>query len=263
MGTSPDLGHSRPRAHRQTSGTSPDLGHIARPRAHRAHQLTILGASISKSILERSLNSDTHDAPGIPSLRPSLLTTTSSSLLASHLTTLLPPDNTSTIDILAAVVDDLPSYPSNSTYNPPCTSSILTHQRNEGWSWLITDEEGLINRTSMGSSATIPNPTTSSTEGNINSHGRPVTKFTGRQANWGYELPISLVFSFPNGKSVAIALANTFFQTGRLATLGRVSVRKGLEGGLIMFGDSNGGVHGAGKGWDTVNRVYRIVIPLE
>ncbi|RPB28717.1 hypothetical protein L211DRAFT_404914 [Terfezia boudieri ATCC MYA-4762] len=111
----------------------------------------------------------------------------------------------------------------------------------------------------MGSSTTIPNPTTS--EGNINSHGRPVTKFTGRRANWGYELPIPLVFSFPNGKSVSIALANTFFQTGRLATLGRVSVQKGLEGGLIMFGDSNGGVHGAGEGWDTVNRVYRIVIP--
>ncbi|KAF8451780.1 hypothetical protein BGX38DRAFT_1269091 [Terfezia claveryi] len=192
-----------------------------------------------------------------------LLTTASSSLLASHLTTLLPPDNTSTIDILAAVVDDLPSYPSSPTNNAPHTSSILTHQRNEGWSWLITDEEGLINRTlspsSTGSSATIQNPTTSSTEGNIDSHGRPVTKFTGRRANWGYELPIPLVFSFPNGKSVAIALANTFFQTGRLATLGRVSVRKGLEGGLIMFDD--GGIHGAGKGWDTVNRVYRIVIP--
>ncbi|KAF8420360.1 hypothetical protein EV426DRAFT_719308 [Tirmania nivea] len=193
-----------------------------------------------------------------------LLTTTSSSLLASHLTTLLPPDNHSTIDILAAVVDDLPSFRSNPTYNPPGTSSILTHKRNEGWSWLITDDEGLINHTlspsPAGSSATTQNPTTSSTEGNINFHGRPVTKSTGRQANWGHELPIPLIFSFPNGTFVAIALANTLFQTGRLATLGRVSVRKGLEGGFIMLGSSSG-VHGVGEGWDTVNRVYRIEIP--
>ena len=200
-----------------------------------------------------------------------MFTSSSASLLAAHIGTLLPVGSEDCIDVLAAVVDDLPEY--------PLGASLHTARRNEGYSWLITDQEGVISRARGPGRQPVE----------VNSKGQkdarkelgkgplgnqllgsdfdplshPMPRVTGRRSNIGAggQKPVPLVFKFPaHGKYLTLPLANTLFQTGRLSTVARIGVRRGPEGRLIMVGSDQEVLH---EGWDTVNRVYKVDIPCE
>ncbi|KAI5787709.1 hypothetical protein DFH27DRAFT_528141 [Peziza echinospora] len=149
--------------------------------------------------------------------------TDDSGVLQSHISTLLTPakadpatgskpandsaqDNNAEIEVLAAVVDDLPYLGglARGAILPPA-------QRTKGYSWLITDHSGIISPLGPTENVAEKKPS------------------AGRMSNWGMEKPAPLVFVFPTAegeapKSVTLPLANTLFQTGRFATFAKFSV---------------------------------------
>ena len=207
----------------------------------------------------------------------SLFTSPSASLLAAHIATLLPVKSKDCIDVLAAVVDDLPEL--------PVDASGRTARRNEGYSWLITDREGIISQaltpTPIGQLKEVNDRGQRGDEGarenlgtvlskdpgnDFGPLGHPIPPVVGRKSNIGdiEQKSVPLVFTFPaHRKYLTLPLANTLFQTGRSSTVARVGVRKGPDGGLIMVGSGRWERHGPGEGWDTVNRVYKVDISCE